>query len=181
MQKNGHSASLWKDYYLEHKERLDAWIALCLQADAPKNTATAKKPVVAKPTLKCEPSMSPIVKASPAPTMKQKEKIKKERTSVTPSASIPPRISGRTTQNSLSAPDPVFGDRLPPPNTEIRIPAPPSRSPSPPSHIVPSGRGYKYTPEDRDFFIKFISWRLKGDPTSTRMDHCAQLAEKVNN
>lgn len=177
--KNGHSASLWKDYYLEHKDRLDNWIALCLQADAPKTTATAKKPVVAKPMLKREPSLSPTARSSPALSSKQKERIKKERQSATRSASIPPRVSGRTTQNSLSAPEPVFDCRLPAPNTEIRVPPPPLRSPSPPRHIVPGGRGHRYTEEDKEFFIKFIAWRLGSNPNLTRMDLCTLLAEKA--
>ncbi|KAF8634397.1 hypothetical protein AX15_000852 [Amanita polypyramis BW_CC] len=170
--KNGHSASLWKDYYLEHKDRLDAWIAMCIDADAQKTTATTKKPMVAK--LKLESSPPPVIKFSPAPsTAKQKQKT------MTPHAAQPSRTGGRITQNSLSAPAPVFDDRLPPPNKEIRVPPPPSRSPSPPRQIVPQGRGNKYTSEDREFFIKFISWRLRGNPNLTRMGLCEQLSEKA--
>ena len=151
---------------------------MCIEADAQKTTATTKKPMVAKLMVKSESSSSPASKASPAPsTTKQKQK-NRECTSTKFNAPNPPRV-GRTTQNSLSAPTAVFDDRLPPPNAEIRIPSPPSRSPSPPQHIVPQGRGNKYTPEDRDFFVRFISWRLKGSPSLTRMDLCEQLAEKV--
>ncbi|KAK2461645.1 hypothetical protein APHAL10511_006108 [Amanita phalloides] len=174
--KNGHSASLWKDYYLEHKDHLDAWIAMCIEADAQKGTATAKKPMV-KP-IKFESSPSPAFKVSPTPSTSKQKQRTKERTSTTPHASHPQRV-GRTTQNSLSAPSPVFDDRLPPSNAEVRIPPPPSRSPSPPREIVPQGRGNKYTPEDREFFIKFISWRLKDNPSLTRMDLCDRLAEKA--
>ncbi|KAF8898901.1 hypothetical protein BD779DRAFT_1795470 [Infundibulicybe gibba] len=93
--RNGHAASLWKDYYLDHKHRIDEYISCCF---------------------------------------------------------VPPNA----------------------------IPEPPSRSPSPPTIIIPhNGRGNKYTPEDRDFFLKFISWRLKCDSTLTRNDLCAQLAEKA--
>ena len=152
---------------------------MCIDADAQKTTATTKKPMVAKSMLKLESSPPPVIKFSPAPsTTKQKQKAR-ERTSTTPHAPQP-RTGGRTTQNSLSAPSPVFDDRLPPPNKEIRIPPPPSRSPSPPREIVPQGRGNKYTSEDRDFFIKFISWRLKGNPKLTRMELCEQLAGKVS-
>ncbi|KAF8745117.1 hypothetical protein AX14_010581 [Amanita brunnescens Koide BX004] len=176
--KNGHSASLWKDYYLEHKDRLDAWIAMCIEADAQKTTATTKKPMVLKQMLKSESSPSVASKSSPAPSATKQKQKNRECASTKSNAPNLPRV-GRTTQNSLSAPTPVYDDRLPPPNAEIRIPSPPSRSPSPPRHIVPQGRGNKYTPEDRDFFIRFISWRLKGNPCLTRMDLCEQLAEKA--
>jgi hypothetical protein len=62
----------------------------------------------------------------------------------------------------------------------MKIPDPPSRSPTPPTKIVPhNGRGNKFTPEDKDFFLKFVSWRLKEDPSLTRNDLCELLAEKV--
>lgn len=41
------------------------------------------------------------------------------------------------------------------------------------------GRGNRYTKEDRDFFLKFISWRLKSNSTLTRNQLCELLAEKV--
>ncbi len=31
--KMGHSASLWKDYYLDHRERIDGWISMCLEKE----------------------------------------------------------------------------------------------------------------------------------------------------
>ncbi|KAF8640705.1 hypothetical protein AX17_000361 [Amanita inopinata Kibby_2008] len=178
--KNGHAASLWKDYYLEHKDRLDSWIVLCIDADI-KNKPTTKKPVLAKLTRKRELSYSPDAKSSSAPpAVKQKQKVKKERMSMTPSASQPLTTGRRSTINSLTAPAPVYGDRLPPSNAEVRVPPPPSRSPSPPRRIIPhKGRGNKYTPEDRDFFLKSIAWRLKGDPSLSRNDLCTQLAEKA--
>jgi hypothetical protein len=93
--------------------------------------------------------------------------------------SAQPSKGRRSTINSLTAPEPVYDDRLPAPNAELKVPEPPSRSPSPPTSIIPQGRGNKYTPEDREFFLKFISWRLKCDSTLNRNDLCAQLAEKV--
>jgi hypothetical protein len=149
---------------------------MCIEADAQKTTATTKKPVVVKPS-----DSSPLLasKSSPAlPATKHKQK-NRECDSTTPPHPLNFPKGGRRTQNSLSAPTAIFDDRLPPPNTEVRVPPPPSRSPSPPRHIVPQGRGNKYTPEDRDFFIRFISWRLKFNPSLTRVDLCEQLAEKV--
>ena len=87
--------------------------------------------------------------------------------------------SRRSTINSLTAPAPVFGNRLPAPNADIKIPDPPSRSPSPPTNIIPQGRGNKYTQEDRDFFVKFVGWRLKQDSSLSRQEICDLLAKKV--
>lgn len=86
----------------------------------------------------------------------------------------------RSTLNSLSAPEPVFGSKIPPPNTAVKIPEPPSRSPSPPTIVIPLARGNKFTPEDRDFFIKFIGWRLRQNPDLNRQELCEMLAEKVS-
>lgn len=165
--KNGHSSSLWKDYYLDHKDRLDEWITVYL--NPPKMVLqTIKRPSPSAYKTEDSPIMPP--RAPPRPP-------KRSKSSNQPSQPLGGR---RSTINSLTAPAPVYGDRLPAPNAEITIPEPPSRSPSPPTIIIPHrGRGNKYTPEDREFFLKFISWRLKGDPTLTRNDLCVQLAEKV--
>ncbi|KAF9462087.1 hypothetical protein BDZ94DRAFT_1166308 [Collybia nuda] len=165
--KNGHSSSLWKDYYLDHKDRLDEWITVYL--NPPKMVLqTIKRPSPSAYKTEDSPVMPP---RAPPKTQKRSK----------PTTQTPQPLGGRrSTINSLTAPAPVYGDRLPAPNAEITIPEPPSRSPSPPTIIIPHrGRGNKYTPEDREFFLKFISWRLKGDPTLTRNDLCTQLAEKA--
>ncbi|TFK36857.1 hypothetical protein BDQ12DRAFT_706092 [Crucibulum laeve] len=196
--KNGHSASLWKDYYLEHKDRLDSWVAKCSRPGG--NTASTSNshserehssaPILPKDhhrhairtTKKPSPTSFKLEELSPSPSTVSAPARGRKQTSKqsTPSMSLPqPTAGGRSTINSLTAPAPVYGDRLPPPNSEIKIPDPPSRSPSPPTRIIPQGRGNKYTQEDRDFFIKFISWRLKSHPDLTRNDLCNLLAEKA--
>lgn len=132
---------------------------------------TAKKP--SPSSYKTEVESSPVIPPRALPKRQKKPEQ--------PSRPLPASGGRRSTINSLTAPAPVFGDHLPAPNAEIKIPEPPSRSPSPPTIVIPHrGRGNKYTPEDREFFLKFISWRLKGDPTLTRHDLCEQLAEKVS-
>lgn len=191
VQVGGHSASLWKDYYLDHKDRIDAWIAMCLQKDNDKSSVDLPKSASSerghntsfvgtakKPSFKREssPSVSTRVSAS-APLVKPSKKTNH------PTPPLPleqPPNSRRSTINSITAPAPVFGSRLPAPNAEIKIPEPPSRSPSPPTNVIPHrGRGNKYTKEDREFFINFVGWRLKQDPSLTRQDICDLLAEKV--
>jgi hypothetical protein len=194
VQVGGHSASLWKDYYLDHKDRIDAWIAMCLQKDNDKSfvsrddlsksassergqnatfSGTAKKPSFKQES---PSSVSARVGIS-APPVKPSKMLNQS----TPPLPIEQSSnSRRSTINSLTAPAPVFGNRLPAPNAEIKIPEPPSRSPSPPTNVIPHrGRGNKYTQEDRDFFIKFVGWRLKQDPSLTRHDICDLLADKV--
>ena len=131
-----------------------------------------------KPSFKDESSSSLSARIGiSAPPVKHPKKLNQS----TPPLPIEQPSNGRrSTINSLTAPAPVFGNRLPAPNAEIKIPDPPSRSPSPPTNIIPHrGRGNKYTQEDRDFFIKFVGWRLKQDPTLTRQDICDLLSQKV--
>jgi len=92
---------------------------------------------------------------------------------------LPVEGRGRKTMNSLSVAEPIFGNGLPPPNACIKVPDPPSRSPSPPANVVFQGRGNRYTQEDREYFIKFISWRLKQNSSLSRHELCEMLAEKV--
>ena len=185
---------------MDHKERLDSWIAMCLQKEKEKDKqylvstggvqrstssdierVKASLPTAKKPSFdsfKREPSPTSRISIS-APPVKRPQK--RSNHSTPPVAKDQPQPGGRSTINSLTAPSPVYGGRLPAPHAEIKIPDPPSRSPSPPTNVIPHrGRGNKYTKEDRDFFIKFVGWRLKQDPSLTRYDICNLLAEKVS-
>jgi hypothetical protein len=171
-QRNGHSASLWKDYYLDHKDHIDTWINMCLEKEKskyPPKTHDRRPPPHA---VKRELSPARLPLSAPLPSKRRKHSSPS--TSATP---IP--LAGRSTVNSLSVPHPVYNDQMPAPNSELKIPDPPSRSPSPPTRVIPQGRGNKYTEEDRQFFLRFISWRLKQDPSLTRNDLCNMLADKV--
>lgn len=188
-QKNGHASSLWKDYYLDHKDRLDTWIASLLTKEPNHTEERHRAPPLSngphramnnKPsplTFKTEPLPIPLHNSSASAPVKRR----KESAQPTPPLQMgQPSGSRRSTINSLTAPAPVYGSRLPPPNSEIRIPEPPSRSPSPPTNVIPHrGRGNKYTKEDREFFINFVAWRLKLDSSLSRLDLCNLLAEKV--
>ncbi|KAJ7790158.1 hypothetical protein B0H14DRAFT_3891339 [Mycena olivaceomarginata] len=89
---------------------------------------------------------------------------------------------GRRTINSLTTHTAVYNEHIPPPNSQLRIPVPPSRSPTPPTEVIPHNRGgNKFTPEDRRYFIRFIQWRLTCDPTLLRNELCELLAAKVSN
>ena len=140
---------------------------------------TAKKPSPASFKREASPPISASRGFVSAPPIKRPQKISNQ--STPPIAKEQSHSGRRSTINSLTAPSPVYGDRLPAPHAEIKIPDPPSRSPSPPTNVIPHrGRGNKYTNEDRDFFIKFVGWRLKQDPKLTRHDICDLLGEKVS-
>ena len=93
-----------------------------------------------------------------------------------PPSKAPPK---RRTFNSITAPSPTYDSSMPAPNAEVQVPDPPSRSPTPPSRIVPGANGNRYTDEDKEYFIKFISWRLKLEPDLTKQELCEQLSQKV--
>ncbi|KAJ7487441.1 hypothetical protein B0H11DRAFT_1860458 [Mycena galericulata] len=171
---SGHSASLWKDYYLDNKDRLDSAVHAYAAPSGPLGK-TAKKPTYKAESSPFSSSVA-VSSSSPAPSARSR------RPSQQPAQSTRAEPSGgrRRTINSLTTHIPVYNEHLPPPNTELRIPDPPSRSPSPPTEVIPHNRGgNKFTPDDRAFFIKFILWRLKGDPTLLRHELVELLAEKV--
>lgn len=170
---------MWKDYYLDHKDRLDAAILSFTQPPKPIQIQTTKKPSPSSYSVSSPAFPSSAGLSSPAIAIPSRRKSQ----SAQP-ARAPPQPSGsrRRTINSLTTHVPVYDDHLPPPNADIKIPPPPSRSPTPPTKVIPHNRGgHKFTPEDRTYFIKFISWRLKCDPSLGRNDLCEQLAEKASN
>ena len=163
---------------------------MCLQKDNDKSSVDISKSTLSergqstlssgtakKPSFKDESSSSHSARIGiSAPPVK----LAKKPIQSTPPLPLEQSLnSRRSTINSLTAPAPVFGNRLPAPNADIKIPDPPSRSPSPPTNIIPQGRGNKYTQEDRDFFVKFVGWRLKQDSSLSRQEICDLLAKKV--
>ncbi len=141
---------------------------------------TVKKPLPA--SFKHEPSLplaakSPRLSHSGSPVKLPSRGAKKSSPLV--KEFLPVEGRGRKTMNSLSVAEPIFGNGLSPPNACIKVPDPPSRSPSPPINVVFHGRGNRYTQEDREYFIKFLSWRLKQSPSLSRQELCEMLAKKV--
>ena len=198
---NNHAANLWKDYYLDHHDRFDVLVSRL--AEQPK---TVKKPFVPSKSpsrVKDEGSSSQVARKrrlSPPPppppppprqTPKKKGRFsiplqtsRQKRTTPQLTASVltrPPKRP-RATFNSLSAPLPSNNvPNLMPPQVDIPLPNPPSRSPTPPAVVQVGTNGNKYTKEDREYFLKFLVWRLKQDPSLTKKEICELLHEKVNN
>ena len=166
---NNHAANLWKDYYLDHKPRIDRLVSSL--GDASSEPA---KPPVRPPYTTIKPGGEMKKLDSPATSSshtKRRNSLPKPKP-----AKAPPK---RRTFNSITAPSPTYDSSMPAPNAEVQVPDPPSRSPTPPSRIVPGANGNRYTDEDKEYFIKFISWRLKLEPTLTKQELCEQLSQKV--
>jgi hypothetical protein len=45
---------------------------------------------------------------------------------------------------------------------------------------VAGTNGNRFTPEDKDFFLKCISWELSKDPSQSRAEVCTTMAEKAS-
>jgi hypothetical protein len=166
-QVNNHASSLWKDYYLDNMPRIDHLVA----SHSSPHTRAVKKPSV-------ELSPPPNASSRGRPSSHGKRR----RTSTNNKASHPaekPKIQ-RKTINSITTFMPVFDTRLPAPHADVQIPTPPSRSPTPPTNVVRSTNGNRYSEADKEYFLKFIAWRLKGDPSMTKAKLCEKLAEKVH-
>ncbi|KAL1748575.1 hypothetical protein HDZ31DRAFT_60308 [Schizophyllum fasciatum] len=173
--KRNHSASLWKDYYLDHKQRIDREISARVTPRPSMSVEPKPEHTAAKRHIKEEPSPGPSSVSSKRGNARARESSRPSPRQSAP----PPAKKSRRTFNSITGPEAVFDDRLPPPHADLKTPEPPSRSPTPPTLIVAAGRGNKFTPQDRDFFLKFISWRLKENPTLTRGELCDALAVKA--
>ncbi|KAF9244561.1 hypothetical protein BU15DRAFT_71533 [Melanogaster broomeanus] len=191
---NNHAANLWKDYYLDHHDRFD--ILVSRLNEQPK---TVKKPFASSmtpPHGKEEAASQQVARkrrVSPSP-MRQAPKPRgrpstssqaAQRRRAAPTTHAVTNISSvlgrppkrpRATLNSLSAPLPSYENpNLMPPQVHISLPDPPSRSPTPPTLIQPGTNGNKYTKEDREYFVNFITWRLNQNPSLTKRE----LSDKI--
>ncbi|KAH8835878.1 hypothetical protein DL96DRAFT_1575930 [Flagelloscypha sp. PMI_526] len=203
---NGKPAEVWKDWYLQHHSRFNVAVSALLAGpssvlpiqqptastslprpsapeppviSAPRPFLTIKKPQFGSPSVTPSPR-SRSSSARPAPVSKPKKASRLTRNASTASTAPDIPKKGRKTMNSLTAPAPVFNNTLYIPHSQIVVPEPPSRSPSPPTNIVQNSHGNnKFTPEDHDFFIKFISWRMSRDHSLTRKELMEAIALKA--
>ena len=193
VQVNSHAANLWKDYYLDHHDRIEMLVSRLTQP--PK---TIKKPFtgsISPPRILPKTSSSQLTQKrnysttsilAPTPPLPKRKAVTTSSWSQHKGFSHTPPVNGRppkrlrATVNSLSAPLVTADVRgLTLPQVDIPVPEPPSRSPSPPTKVQLGAHGNRYTAEDREYFIRFITWRLKQDPTLTKRQLCDQLAENV--
>jgi hypothetical protein len=187
-QVNNHAANLWKDYYLDHHDRLEIVVARLMEQN--QKSKAVKKPFASTTASTSETkTVSPQRERdsrkrqpSPSPPLRRSRQPKRSTpTAVTPSLGYRPLKRPRATLNSLSAP--ILSTNLPrklmPLQADIALPPPPSRSPTPPTKVEAGTNGNKYTEEDRTYFLKFISWRMSQDASLTKKDLCTMLHEKA--
>jgi hypothetical protein len=181
LQVNNHAANLWKDYYLDHKPRIDNLVSP--QVEVSVKTVKKPSPYMPPPPPRAKSKDSnPTGSSSRATQQGRRPSIKKERISPKPftfSTSKPVAPSKRRTINSITAHEPSLNLKLLPPQADMRLPDPPTRAPTPPTRVVRGSNGNRFTPEDKEFFIKFIHFELENDPDLTKHELCVKLAEKV--
>ncbi|KAJ7033341.1 hypothetical protein C8F04DRAFT_1184323 [Mycena alexandri] len=149
----GYSANAWKDYYLDNQERMDIAVgthktstrssATLSSPTSPSESSSAPPGILKKSAPKYRSSLSPAASYSHLPPSGPSKGPRRARKPLPVATSSHLTLSGasrglrkgRQTINSITAPQPVYSARLPPPNAEIRIPDPPSRSPSPPTEV----------------------------------------------
>ncbi|KAL0951396.1 hypothetical protein HGRIS_008092 [Hohenbuehelia grisea] len=153
--RNNHSSSLWKDYYLEHAQRIDKLVA------AKSNAGSSKPNGITRPSFSWEKAAR---NSSNAKARGPKHKTQTAvRSVVSPPAKKRPRFSNAT--ESVSRPNEVSAQ---------------SRSPTPPTDIVMHANGKAfYTPDERNYFFDLVQRRLSKDSSISRMDLCRELEEKL--
>ncbi|KIY66163.1 hypothetical protein CYLTODRAFT_423661 [Cylindrobasidium torrendii FP15055 ss-10] len=177
---HGHAANLWKDYYLENKYRLDNQLNNFLSKRQAKikmeHHTPGASPIPSHVSSQSQIPMNNLA-MNPFPMRQPSQPQEPLPTTISPAQiHIPPAARSTSKTDVRRSTNPV---QTAPPPPSTASPNPGSRSPSPPTLILPSGRGNKFTPQDKDFFIKFITRRLKQDPSLTRNDLCDLLAEKA--
>ncbi|KAI0058974.1 hypothetical protein BV25DRAFT_1829529 [Artomyces pyxidatus] len=157
---NNHAANLWKDYYLEHTDRLEARVKR-LSEGAASNAVRVKKPSHFQQSASA-PAPAPPTRNGEA--QQKKVRIDDRDTEPSSSKSHTPRPS-----------QPSAPRRAPRPS----LPRAPSHEPTPPKNVVPGARGNAFTPEDKQYFLDYITWELKCDPSIQRKDLVRGLGQKA--
>lgn len=148
---------MWKDYYLDHRSRIKLLVDKLRPSQ---NNASLAKPV--------PDHLSATVRERNGKSQLRTQPI------FTPNLPNSNISSGRSTINSLTAYLPIEDSSS---KAHIQIPDTPSRSPSPPV-ISPRERN-KYTQQDSEYMLKFISWERSRSPNVSKTELSRKLAQKV--
>ncbi|KAH9950430.1 hypothetical protein B0H21DRAFT_534454 [Amylocystis lapponica] len=180
---NSHTAGQWKDHYLEHGDRLDEQVAeFGVRASA---GASSQRASGSSSQSRERSTKTPHI-SSPPHAQKARKEISEHPSPSSPLAKEKPSHTPRSARISRDV-KPVKPPKSPrrryrqisaPPDSEI--PAPPSRSPSPPiadddEDNVP----HRYTKAEHAFFIASTQWQLRKDPTLSITRLLKVLAKKV--
>ncbi|KAI0327096.1 hypothetical protein GY45DRAFT_1328013 [Cubamyces sp. BRFM 1775] len=197
---NNHSAAAWKDYFLDHMHRLHARSRLPRPDSLP--TARRTEPRGEQKALSHEASPADSERnegrSRPPPTIPRKQNVKsssrKERAqSVSERSPSSKPIAATSTKKApqqrskrgptffaalptgvrrrQASPVPMFhaGTRIPQSQTIIK-PTPPTSE---------EGSGNRFTDAEKVFFIQYLQWRMRDDPTVTKDELCEELAEAI--
>ncbi|EKM61141.1 uncharacterized protein PHACADRAFT_247540 [Phanerochaete carnosa HHB-10118-sp] len=150
---HNHTANQWKDYYLEHTQRINSLLS---QRNGDRPVAVAKKPAIDSKLR--NGSSSHLHGHSSSPPVK----VKHERVSAADRGRSDTKVKVKTERTGKA-------------KSKDRV----SRTPSPPRNPVKRGQKYSFTDEDRDWFVRYANYRLKEDPNLKKLDICAELAKKA--
>lgn len=192
VQFDGYAAYAWKDFYLEHKERVDQ-----LVDDFKSRTI---RPTAHSNDVKRELSASVSLSTSVKDSVESQQQRNRSKESSNPPKGVKGKSKGksqtkdevsisasrRKTFNSLSVTPADNLLALVPSGVAIDahtgLPAAPSQRPTAPTSIISRGfrgRGNAYTEEDTAFFYQLVAWELANNSDATKGSICELLSELV--
>ncbi|KAI9066737.1 hypothetical protein FKP32DRAFT_333676 [Trametes sanguinea] len=187
---NGYSASAWKDYFLEHLDRL---YARATPKAAPKGDtrdgSASKSSLFSQGMSSTPPPLSqqrPVIprfanRAQPAEVVAPVPS--KTHGKYTSPSAVPPeyaRISPEReiTANTTSAARRKRGGTIPLFHAGVLVPnSPVQLKPRPPPSDETDGA--KFTDAEKIFFIQYIQWRIRNKPTISKFELYEELAAQV--
>lgn len=162
---NNHAANLWKDYYLDHTPRINELVA------------RKRKPLVAK-----KPFFNPLGHPRSGSDNVQSAGPSNSNRMHTPEpekhSHVP--VSRRTSSTTLHEPSPTRRQSKTHSKQSAGTIIIPARSPTPPTKVVRCWRGAMFTDEDQAFFVKYVNYRWKTNPSLSKAELCAELAQRVS-
>ncbi|OSD04162.1 hypothetical protein PYCCODRAFT_127355 [Trametes coccinea BRFM310] len=186
---NGHNASAWKDYFLDHLERLYGRAApkvppngVARDASAPKAspfplTASSTPPplVQKRPTIPRSANRAPLPESAPVPKIMQGKPassppVPLEYARLSPEREVTTATSSAA-RRKRGGPVPVFHAGVLVPNSPAQM------KPKPP--LSDEADGCKFTDADKVFFIHYLRWRIRNKPTVSKSELYEELAAQI--
>lgn len=175
---NDHSASSWKDYYLEHGDHIDL---LVIEHGLQFSKSPSSRDVPTRSSQNQENCTNFNVPESPLGTPSTLQPVRPQSPLVDDKSFPASPIAGhhhRTRTSNVHH----KGHRAKAcyEVLDMQIPPPPSRSPSPPVVDADELPSRSYTDAEKAFFVTSIQWQLKNDPLKSKNALSWELSEKVS-
>ncbi|KAI0082255.1 hypothetical protein K474DRAFT_850750 [Panus rudis PR-1116 ss-1] len=199
---NQHSAAEWKDYFLAHHDRIESVVTRLSDKGGasgaarmqPQNSGHSGHAMYGRAQSREGATMSNLsshhqpvaVRARKAIEVKTKDEASSD-TRITEkgeeyyaSLSNRRRAAVASKRDRLpatreSSSDDIGRDR----SIGMPIPPVPSRSPSPPTSILPAPRGNQFTAEDSTYLVDMFLWTCKNNPSVSKNDVFELLGQKA--